>query len=276
VLLIAAVRLGGHADALSFWPDETWSIWHSGKTTLQILLDRDLRWPFGYFLTLHGWMQITGSVNDFAMHALGVFIGLLTAAFLIRAGRELRTPSAGLLAALAFAASGYALYFSLELRGYGLMLLAETAFVCLYLRWLKRPSMRRGLPLLLVMIGMLYTQFITGVVIAGATLHLLLSRPRLLGRWVVLLGITGIAFLPLLPQAWRGFQVTTAGGSEGPLPSYFRLGLESLYRAHSAHWDLWFAGVLICCALGLRSAARGIGWPPLAWRIPSKGCEPGP
>jgi hypothetical protein len=264
VLLIAAVRLGGHADALSIWPDETWSIWHSGKTALQILLERDLRWPFGTFLALHGWMQITGSVNDFALHTLGVFTGLLSAAFLVRAGRELRMPLAGVLAGLAFAASGYALYFSLEIRGYGLMLMAESAFVCLYARWLNSPTFRRGMPLLGVMIVMLYTQFITGLVIAGATLHLLLSRPRLLRRWGVLFGIAGIAFLPLLPQALRGFQLTTAVGSEGPLPTYFRLGFESFYRAHSAHWDLWFAVVLLCCALGLRPAARRIGWRTLA------------
>ncbi len=219
VLLIAAVRLGGHADALSIWSDETWSIWHGGKTVLQILLERDLLWPFGYFLTLHGWMQITGSANDFAMHALGVFTGLLSAAFLIRTGRELHMPLAGVLAGLAFGASGYALYFSLELRGYGLMLLAESAFVCLYARWVNSPSLRRSVPLLAVMIVMPYTHFMTGVVIAGATLHLLLSQPRRLGRWGLLVGAAGIAFLPLLPQAWRGCTLTRMAGSGGDLPS---------------------------------------------------------
>ncbi len=267
VLLIAVLELGLHADALSIWSDETWSIFHGGKTIAQILRERDLLWPFGYFLTLHGWMRITGSANDFALHSLGVFTGLLSAACLIRAGRELRMPFAGILAAFGFSTSSYALYFLLELRGYTLMLLLESAFICLYLRWLKHPSLRRSLPLLVVLIVMPYVQFITGVVIAGATLHLLLSRPRLLVRWGALIGLAGLGFLPLLPQVWRGFQLASAAANAGPLPSLFRHGLDSFYRAYSAHWDLGFAVVLIGCAFGLRSAARRLGWQTSAWLL---------
>jgi hypothetical protein len=265
VLLVVAIELGSHADALSIWPDETWSIFHGGKSIPQILLERDLLWPFGYYLALHGWMQIVGSVNDFGLHAKGVFTGLLSAAFLIRAGRELRNPSAGLLAAFAFGTSSYAIYFSLEIRGYGLMLLLESAFICLYLRWWKESSTRRSLPLLLLMLVLPYVHFILGVVIGLASLHLLITKPRRLGRWAILCALTGIAFLPLLPQAWRGFELARASASAGPLPSLYRLGLDR-YRAYSAQWNLWFA-VSWLLVLGLRSAARRIGWKTLAWLL---------
>jgi hypothetical protein len=267
VLLVVGLELSLHADALSVWSDEMWSIFHGGKTVAQILRERDLLWPFGYFLLLHVWTQVTGSSNDFVMHALGVFMGLLEAACLLRVGRIWRMPLAGLLAALAFGTSSYAMYFALELRGYALMLLLESAFILVYLRWLKRPSLRRSVVLLPVMIAMLYTHFILGLVIAAATLHLLLSRPRMVGRWGVLTAIAGIAFLPLLPQLSRGFELATAAGQSGPLPPLMPLGLGTLYRAYSAHWDLWFAIVLACCAVGWFWAVRRLEWQTTAWLL---------
>lgn len=63
---------------------------------------------------------------------LGVYLGLLAPAFMYRAGQQLYSSSAGLLAAVAFATSSYALYFLLKLRGYSLMLLTKAAFVCCY------------------------------------------------------------------------------------------------------------------------------------------------
>jgi hypothetical protein len=80
-----------------------------------------------------------------------------------------------------------------------------------------------------------------------------------------MVGVAGIAFLPLLPQLWRGFELTRVAWNSGALPSFFRLGLESFYRAHSSHWDLWFAVVLVCCAAGLYAAARRAGWQTVAW-----------
>lgn len=151
----------------------------------QIVLERDIGWPFGAILRLHGWMRMTGTTNDFVLRALGVFWGLLTGVILIRAGRVLRIPHAGVLAALAFGTSSYALFFVLDLHGYGLLLLLESAFICLYLRWLKMPSVGRSVPLMMGIIAMVYSHFITELVIAGATLHLLMAQPRRLGRWAV-------------------------------------------------------------------------------------------
>ncbi|HEX9798111.1 MAG TPA: hypothetical protein VGA52_14110, partial [Anaerolineales bacterium] len=100
VLLIAAFNLGLHVDELSVWSDEMWSIFHSSRSWAQILGDPDLTWPPGYYLLLHGWMALTGTSNDFAAHALGLLMGLMTCAMLIRAGAELGLPEAGLIAGL--------------------------------------------------------------------------------------------------------------------------------------------------------------------------------
>src|SRR5215813_2955644 len=183
-LLIAALAILSHADQLGTWFDEAWTIFHSSASVRQILAERDVTWPPGYFLALHAWARVT-SWNDFALHSLGAFCGLLSTAFLIRIGRRIADPAAGLLAGLAFATSSYAIYFTLEIRGYSLMLLAETAFIEIFLRWLKRPTLLRTLALLAVQIAMLYTHFILGVVIALSFVHLLLNAPRRLWRWLV-------------------------------------------------------------------------------------------
>ncbi len=135
VLLIAAFFLISHADELATWADESWTVFHSSASLGQIAAERDVTWPLGSFVALHLWANIA-SWNDFSLHMFGVFCGLLSTAFLIQIGKRLHSSAAGLLAALAFATSSYALYFLLEIRGYSLMLLTETAFVAVYLRWL--------------------------------------------------------------------------------------------------------------------------------------------
>ncbi|MCS6872849.1 MAG: hypothetical protein NZ571_15490, partial [Anaerolineae bacterium] len=131
VLLIGAAALISHADDLSIWWDETWSIFHSSRSLTQIISEPDLLWPFGYFALLHLWSSIA-TLHEFALRALSVFFGILATAFMIRAGRSLFSQTAGLLAGLAFGTSGYARCFLLELRGYSPMLLLEAAFVYVY------------------------------------------------------------------------------------------------------------------------------------------------
>jgi hypothetical protein len=264
VLLIVGIELGLHADSLSVWSDEMWSIFHSGRSAAQILLDRDLGWPPGYFLLLHLWMKATGSQNDFVLHSLGVWMGLVAAACLIRIGRIWRMPLAGIFAALALGTSSYALYFILELRGYALMLLLESAFVLLYWLWLEQPSPRRSLFLASVVVAMLYTQFITILVIATATLHLLAARPRRLARWGLLLAVSALAFSPFMSQVWRDFQLRLAVAA-APLPSYFLLPLGSLFHAYSGHRDIGLAVVLVLSAVGWWWGVRRLGWATPAW-----------
>src|SRR5258708_4513641 len=191
VLLIAAFFLISHADELATWADESWTVFHSSASLGQIAAERDVTWPLGSFVALHLWAQVA-SWNDFSLHMFGVFCGLLSTAFLIQIGKRVHSSAAGLLAALAFATSSYALYFLLEIRGYSLMLLTETAFVSMYLRWLKRPTLSRTLALFAVQTAMLYTHFILGVVLALAGLHLLITAPRRLVSWAAITLATAV------------------------------------------------------------------------------------
>jgi len=270
ILLIGAIAILIHAGTLTLWSDEIWSVFHSTGSLSQIFNDPDVTWPFGYYLTLHAWTRFA-SDNDFSIHVLGVLIGLLTTACLICVGRRLFSPLAGWLAGLTFATSSYAIYFLLEVRGYGLMLLTEALFLWIYLRWRDRPTLRRSVLLWLAQVAMLYTHFIlvAPIVLAGAhTLVSALKRSerRHMIRWISLAMLTVLTFLPLLLQFLRGAGLRTAVGS-GALPGYFLKPFYTFYEAYSAHWDLWFALILIAATLGLLINFRRVGWQTLGWLI---------
>src|SRR5258708_14860701 len=126
VLLIAAFFLISHADELATWADESWTVFHSSASLGQIAAERDVTWPLGSFVALHLWANIA-SWNDFSLHMFGVFCGLLSTAFLIQSCKLLHSPAARFPRALTLAPSTSALCFLLEIRGYTLLLLTETA-----------------------------------------------------------------------------------------------------------------------------------------------------
>jgi mannosyltransferase len=248
VLLIAAAALTYYADDLGFWFDEGFSVFHASRSMEQILLDHDAGWSPGYYLLLHGWIRFAG-MHDFVLHSFGVFVGLLSTAMVIRVGTLLHSRTAGLIAALAFGTSSYALTFNLELRGYNVMLLLIFIYLYLYLRWHREPTRPLWIGAVnIVQIIMLYTHLIVFVVIGLVSLHAMLTRPRYLLRWIFIGVATVVAFSPLLPQ-FVGLVQKRSGGGE--LPSYFRRELLSFYQAYSAHADLLFAVILIAAMIGL-------------------------
>lgn len=253
VLLFGAAAIIAHADDLSLWIDETFSVYHSTGTLEQVILDPDVTWPFGYNIALNLWSKYA-TWNDFALHSLGAFFGILGSALLVRIGQRLHSPAAGRLAALAFATSGYAIYFMLEIRGYGLMMLSMAAFVYALLRWLHRPTLARSALLAAAQIAMIYTQFITLPVIALSVIPVLFAGRRHIVRWLGVLAGTGIAFLPLVPQFLRGFGLRSANATN--LPSYFLKPFGTFFQAYSSYWDVLFAALLILAAGGLVAVWR--------------------
>lgn len=261
------MALISRADDLSIWEDETWSIFHSSRTLSQITTEVDLLWPFGYFALLHLWSNYA-TQHDFALRALSVFFGVLAVAFMIRAGRSLFSPTAGLLAALAFGTSSYALSFLLELRGYSPMLLLEAIFVYVYAEWHKKATLRRSIALLVTQIAMMYIYFGLFVVIGLAVFHMLISRPRLFLKWLPLGFATVFAFLPLLPQFLETLSARSRVlWSDNQLPAHFVRGFDTFYRAYSAHWDAWFAVIVILVIFGLFFAVRRLGGQTFAWLL---------
>ncbi|MFN8419936.1 MAG: glycosyltransferase family 39 protein [Anaerolineae bacterium] len=263
-LLIAAAAISSHADDLALWPDEIFSVVHARGSLEQIIIDRDLNWPAGYFLLLHGWGNVA-SFHDFSLHWLGALLGLLTTALLIRTGRELLDPLAGWLIGVAFATSSYTLTFILELRGYTLMFLTIALFLLCYLRWLKHDSRWRRVWLVIAGAAMLYTHFILWFVLVATTAHLIVSKPRKLLTWLLLLIASFVIAAPLIPQFILSFQVRGMFG--GTLPGYFFFPLETQFRAYSAQEDWLFGGIVLLTVIGIATAliSRKLSWQTILW-----------
>ncbi len=256
ILLIAAFALIRHANDLSMWYDEVWTIFHSTGTLEQIVRDRDLSWPPGYYLLLHAWIKLLG-MNDFVVRVLNVLSGMMGTACMIQAGRALSSDRAGWLAGLAFGVSGYAVYFLLEVRGYGLMLTLTAALVCLHARWLKVPTWRRAIPIALVQALLLYTRYADSmaiVVLLG--LHVLLSARRLLGRWLLIGISTGLLFVPMLPDFWDFYLSRRAAHVENPDPGIFLRGPELWFQSYSRHQDALWTILLTLALAGVGLALR--------------------
>jgi hypothetical protein len=269
-LLVGAAALTARADDLSMWIDETFTIFHTTGSLEQILREADVNWPPGHYLAVYVWGNLT-HFHDFALHALGVFFALIGAAGLARAARRLGGDWAAPLTVIAFATSGYTIYFAQEQRGYGQMFALIGVFVWLYLRWYAHPTRWRAVALWGAGAGLLYTHFIGGIVIGLAALHTLIGKPRRALGWLPIGIALSVVFLPMVPQLLRGLRLRGIVNVE--LPSYFRGPLESFYRAYSAGWDVPFALIVAVALIGLlgllanrRIGAVTLGW-LLAWAI---------
>ncbi len=251
VLLIAAVAILPHANDLSIWFDEQWSVFMIAHPWGQMLRERELNWPPGYLMLLKAWSQLA-SANDFALHTLGALVGLLGTACAVQAGRTLHSWRAGWLAGLAFGTSGYAIYFLLEMRGYGPLLALLMALVWLQARWLRRPNWQRAVPYVLVQIAVLYMHFTGGLVLALAAVWVAASLPpRQWPRWIAVEAVVGVAFLPVLQQFWDSYQLRRDALRTNPPGAHLLHGPGTQISAYSLHHDVVWAALVIVAAVGV-------------------------
>jgi 4-amino-4-deoxy-L-arabinose transferase-like glycosyltransferase len=132
LLLIILVALALRFARLAFqplWWDEGWSLYFatSDMGAILELTAIDIHPPF-YYLLLHLWIKIFGS-SVFSVRLLSVLLGTATVPLLYATGRRLLGARGGLLAALLLAIAPFHIYYSQEVRMYGLVtLLGLVAF----------------------------------------------------------------------------------------------------------------------------------------------------
>ncbi len=259
VLLVAARALFLHADDLSMWFDELWTLFHVSGSFRQIFTDRDLSWPPGWYVLLYAWIHVF-SRNDFVVHLLSVYLGMLSVAATVRVGRELHSRAAGWLAGLALGTSGYAVYFMIEVRGYALVLFGALLVLLAHVFWWRRPTWWRTVAYALAQIALFYTHFMVAPLVSsllGARVVLAEHerRRQYLGRWLLVMGVSGLSFVPLVPQFLRASEVRTAALEHG-VSSAFIHTPRIFYQAYGTHRDVVFGLVLALTVIGLARAAR--------------------
>ncbi len=109
-------------NAGDLWIDEIYSYYFSSKNSvldvIKSLYNEDLHTPL-YFILLHFWIKFTGE-NDTMMRLLGFIPALFIVPFSYYAGKNLFNKKTGVYASLILAFSPFLIYYTTELRFYGL------------------------------------------------------------------------------------------------------------------------------------------------------------
>jgi hypothetical protein len=137
VLLLILLAFGLRLHRLAFqplWGDEGWSFYFASMSLGDMvrLTAVDIHPPL-YYALLGGWLQAAGSTPE-AGRFLSVVFGTLLAALAYRTAARLFDRTAGLAAAAVVSLAPFAIYYSQEVRMYGLVTLLSLASVYLFSR----------------------------------------------------------------------------------------------------------------------------------------------
>ena len=170
--------------------------------------EQALGWPILVFI----WGRIAGW-SEPAIRILPFLAGMLALALVTRAGRDLLSPAAGVIAALLLAGSAFFLTYMFHARAFTIVALC--AALCTWCYW--RIALRPGPPgraaqtgLLLGATGLLYMHYVGSLLLPAIGLfHLLfVAKNRRWWRPVILLGLAALAATPQLPVFFVGFGKT--------------------------------------------------------------------
>jgi 4-amino-4-deoxy-L-arabinose transferase-like glycosyltransferase len=126
-------------DFQPLWWDEGYSVWFATHPLGQMaaLTAQDIHPPL-YYALLHGWTLLLGTA-PIVLRLLSVVAGTLMIPAIYLAGRRLLGKRAALLAALLVAISPLAVFYSQEIRMYGLVALLSTGILLVAWRMLGSP-----------------------------------------------------------------------------------------------------------------------------------------
>lgn len=284
-LAVAAITLLGLAlrafrlDFQPLWWDEGYSVWFANHPLGEMLrlTAEDVHPPLYYGL-LGGWSRLFGLAPT-ALRLFSLSAGILAVPLIYAVSRSLGGATAGLLAALLLAINPLHIYYSQEVRMYGLATLWALLAVGFAMYWLgltrgtARTRQLRPLPVLVAYIVTaslgLYTMYYTGVLIAGVTLggFLVLGQVgELRRRGVAWLGAQVAIFLIYLPWlAYAGPKLVPYVSQKVVADSDTPLGLVEYLARHLAsfsagHLEGPLAGWWLLGLAGLIPWALGLWW----------------
>ncbi len=266
---LRALRLGWQP----LWWDEGYSVWFATNPIGMMLAQtaRDIHPPL-YYALLHGWIALVGARPE-ALRLFSVMVGALAVALMYAVGRWLGGERVGFVAALLLAVNPFHIYYSQEVRMYGLVALWSLASVGLAARLMDESAGdggKRRWPLWLgyaaATAAAIYTQYYALFLPLAQTVYLLrqgrrwrhLVRPWLTAQvalallylpWLLYAGPRLIGYvaakvvldadrpLALLDYFGRHLSAFVSGHWEGALAPWWPLGIVPLVGVGAA-WRL--------------------------------------
>lgn len=264
LLLIAASRAFRlDATVTEVTIDEVWSVWQGLGNPTQIIQWTPYDWTPGYYLTLGAWRAFTG-LHPVALRWLSLLAFVVGSAALYRAARRLRGD--GIIPMLAYAAFGYMIFMSTELRGYALLLALYPLSIWLALRYFALPRPARALPLALTMAAMVYVSMTSIPALGALALLTLIVYPRSVWRWWL---PAGFAILLTLPELVRKFSVAVirTQATSSTILNPFVDAVADMFRIWTINAPVVWLALIVLAVVLLARSPRRTGIALLTWTL---------
>lgn len=255
VLLALALRLLRLTEH-SLWFDEAMSVYWARQSVGRILqvglgLVED-KHPPGYYLLLHVWVRAFGD-GEVALRTLGALLGALVVPPLVRSGETLWDRRTGLLVGLFAACSPILIWYSQEVRMFGLAATLAAAGAWCLVEGLRRGGWGWWFTYAVLLLFGCYSYLFTAFLLPPLGLLVLavflarwrqgLREPWRDGAGQGLLAHLAVA-VGFAPLAWRALQVGGAEASPGRPFLDFAKALPPLGAAWSVWRVPWSQGML--------------------------------
>jgi hypothetical protein len=231
------------------WWDEGWSLYFasSDARTILELTAVDIHPPF-YYLLLHLWTELLGS-SLCSVRLFSVLIGTVTVPLLFATGRKLLGDRGGLVAMLLLAISPFHIYYSQEVRMYGLVTLLGLAAFFFALQWdAGSQGVGTWVGYVVAAATALYTQYFAAFLVLLFLPWLWYAGGKLWTYVRFKVSVEQDPSLGLFTYLNRHLAAFTWGHTEGALAAWWWVGLLPLA----------FLALAIALALWRHSRAQGI------------------
>lgn len=245
VIIAAGLRLY-HLTYQSLWYDELHSVIGASPandiSTIIEYCKKDQ--PPAFFILLHYWFKLF-AYNDYYARLLAAIIGIAGVVAIFFMGKELSNTRTGLLASFITALNWFHLYYSQEVRFYGLLFLLTTLSFLYLIRSARNSTIVNLILYILSSVTLLYTHYFGMVVMVTQLLIFIwLICSKQLERKTLLYGMVAgisiiLAFVPWIPTVWRDNDLPTYWIG---MPDYdFLLTYYYIYMGHNKYLVRLFA-----------------------------------
>ncbi len=197
-LILRLIRL----DFQPLWWDEGYSVWFAGLPLADMvrLTAEDIHPPL-YYALLHPWSALLG-LSPVALRLFSALAALASIPLAYLAGRDMEDRWTGLIAAAFVAVNGFAIFYSQEIRMYGLAGVFSLAALWTGWRWAQPGAKRRfGIAYTLSILAGMYTLYYFALLALAQTIWVMWMARDRWRAWFIALAAAALLYLPWLIYA---------------------------------------------------------------------------